>query len=571
MPPSVSKMNYLLSPIQFLHFSIYRQSAIVKALSVLNLSIRQYGDVTEAPSNILQNVEKITSYRCAAKEILKASIRIFHPPGNALLVHQHQLKRPFSLSSSLHKHRKKPTAEEVVSDLTEGDLDDDIFKNQEIIKEIYKVPGHGARVFVVQPDIKWGPRRNPLTTSQLQLNEAIALTETLPGWTVVQKEIFSTKVPQKKTIFGRGNYELLIKKVRSLSDVTAVFVNVEHLSAIQHTELEDALGVPVYDRYMVVLQIFLEHARTKEAKLQIALAEIPYLRSRLHEIHKGKLEHPSGKAMYVGGSGETFIETRQRLLRERELKIKKALEKVKSKRQLLRQNRIKKEIPTVAVIGYTNAGKTALIKALTGEDKLQPEDKLFATLDVTAHSGALKNHMNVLFIDTIGFISDIPTTLIDSFQATLEDVVQADLLIHVRDISHPDSSAQKQNVINTLMTFDLPDRLLDNMIEVCNKCDLHPGEVADADEDALMVSSLKGTGISSLMDLIEVKVLQSTAKMLKTFHVPNGGEELQWLYKESSVESVEEHRDPELLTIHAVISDSALSKFTAKFGSSYFT
>lgn len=121
------------------------------------------------------------------------------------------------------------------------------------------------------------------------------------------------------------------------------------------------------------------------------------------------------------------------------------------------------------------------------------------------------------------------------------------------------------------MSFGLPDGLMDNMIEVCNKCDLHLGEVADAGEDALMVSSTKGTGINSLMELIEVKILQSTAKMLKTFHVPNGGEELQWLYKECSVESVEEHRDPELLTVHAVISDSALSKFTAKFGSSFFT
>ncbi|XP_014681565.1 PREDICTED: putative GTP-binding protein 6 [Priapulus caudatus] len=475
-------------------------------------------------------------------------------------------KRWLSSTPSLWKHRKKPIDDEEVYDHDDVDVDDAFLKNQEIIREIYKVPGHGARVFVVHPDVKWGPKKNYLTTGQLQLDEAVALAETLPNWKAVEKVMFSTKTPNKKTIFGRGNFEEVTKLIRSRSNITAVLINVDQLTGVQHTELENAFGVPVYDRYSIVLQIFVQHAKSKEAKLQIALAEIPYIRSRLHDIHKGNIDHPSGKAHYVGGPGETYYETRHRLLKEREAKIRKALEKVSSKRQVLKQNRLRREIPTVAVVGYTNAGKTSLIKAVTGAVKLEPREQLFATLDVTAHAGALPNRMNVVYIDTVGFISDIPTSLIGSFRATLEDLIHADLVLHVRDISHPDTVAQKENVMQTLMSLKVGDKLMDNMIEVCNKCDLLKGGLPEVDEGSITVSALHGTGLDSLLELVEDRVMLSTGKLIKSFLVANGGKEFQWLYKEASVDLVETHSDPEYLVVTAILSQSSLSKYMNEFG-----
>ncbi|NXT00013.1 Y3725 protein, partial [Jacana jacana] len=217
--------------------------------------------------------------------------------------------------------------------------------------------GLGAhRLAVVQPAVKWGPKKSPLTTAELQIAEAVALVDTLPNWTVLDKIIIPTKNPDKKLVFGKGNFQALTEKIKKLPRVTAVFLNLERVSSQTKKELEDAWGVKVFDRYTVVLHIFRCNARTKEAKLQIALAEIPLLRSNLkNEV--SQLDQQRGGSRYIMGSGETFMETQNRMLKEKELKIRNALEKLRRKRSLLRTQRRKREFPIISVMGYTNCGK----------------------------------------------------------------------------------------------------------------------------------------------------------------------------------------------------------------------
>ncbi|XP_075708677.1 putative GTP-binding protein 6 isoform X2 [Rhinoderma darwinii] len=350
---------------------------------------------------------------------------------------------------------------------TDEDMDDEYDEDDvEDILASYAPPLQGIqKIFIVHPDVKWGAKKQHSTTAALQVAEAVALVESIPNWTVQDKLIMSTKTPDNKFIFGKGNFQILTEIIKGLPQLTAVFLNVERLSSSSEKELEAAWGVKVYDRYSVVLSIFRYNARTKEAKLQIALAELPLLRSRVKN-EMAHLDQQGGGSRYIMGSGETFMEIQQRLLKERELKIRKALEKLKNKRKLLRTQRNRREFPIISVMGYTNSGKTTLIKALTGDENLQPRDQLFATLDVTAHGGLLPCHMPVIYVDTIGFLSQLPHNLIESFSATLEDVVHSDLLIHIRDISHPETDNQKKSVLAVLQNLNVPQKLLDTMIEI---------------------------------------------------------------------------------------------------------
>ncbi|KAJ0065194.1 hypothetical protein NL108_006540, partial [Boleophthalmus pectinirostris] len=345
---------------------------------------------------------------------------------------------------------------------------------------------------------------------ELMVAEAEGLVSTLENWRVVDKIILSTKTPEKKRIFGKGNFQVLTEKIRQTPGITAVFVNVERLSPISERDLEEAWGVKVFDRYSIVLHIFRCNAKTKEAKLQISLAEIPLLRSRLKN-EMANLDQQGGGSRYIGGSGETLYEVQHRLLKERELKIRSALDKLRRKRHLLRSQRKHKEFPVVSVLGYTNCGKTTLIKALTGDTGLQPRNQLFATLDVTVHAGQLPSRMTVLYVDTIGFLSQLPHQLIDSFSATLEDIKHSDLLIHVRDISHPETVNQKANVLRVLKNLHIPDTLMNSMIEVHNKIDLIENYEA-TEPKVLPVSALKEQGLTQLKKVVEEEILNTTGK-----------------------------------------------------------
>ncbi|KAE8625689.1 hypothetical protein XENTR_v10006364 [Xenopus tropicalis] len=373
------------------------------------------------------------------------------------------------------------------------------------------------RVFLVHPDVKWGAKKQHLSSADLQVAEAVALIHSLPNWSVVNTLIMSTKSPDSKLIFGKGNFQTLTDVIKGHPQITAVFLNVERLSSLTEKEMEEAWGVKVFDRYTVVLNIFRFNAHTKEAKLQIALAELPLLRSNLKN-ETAHMDQQGGGSRYIMGSGETFLEVQQRLLKEREIKIKNALEKVKKKRNLLRTQRRRREFPIISVLGYTNSGKTTLIKALTGDEGLQPRDQLFATLDVTSHAGLLPCRMPVIYVDTIGFLSQLPHNLIESFSATLEDVVHSDLLIHVRDISHPETLKQKASVLSVLKNLRLPQQLLDTMIEVHNKIDL-VDMPENIDASVLSVSALLGHGLEDLKQQVETAVMKSTGRNVLTINV----------------------------------------------------
>ncbi|POI27229.1 hypothetical protein CIB84_009021 [Bambusicola thoracicus] len=342
--------------------------------------------------------------------------------------------------------------------------------------------------------------------------EAVALVDTLQNWTILDKIIVPTKNPDKKFVFGKGNFEALTEKIKKLPHVTAVFLNVERISSVTKTVLP------------ITLTCF---------------------------------------------SGETFMETQNRLLREKELKIRNALEKLRKKRSLLRTQRRKREFPIISVMGYTNCGKTTLIKALTGDAGIQPRDQLFATLDITAHAGYLPSRMAVIYVDTIGFLSDLPHNLVESFSATLEEVAYSDLIVHVRDITHPETILQKASVLSVLKDLNLPSHLLESMVEVHNKVDLIES-YQPTEENALAISALRGHGLEELKEEIEKKILKATGKKILTITVNLQGPQLSWLYKESTVQEVDVMPDDGTARVKVIISNSAFGKYRNLFPNSKF-
>ncbi|XP_033821509.1 putative GTP-binding protein 6 [Periophthalmus magnuspinnatus] len=450
----------------------------------------------------------------------------------------------------------------------EEDEGEDLLPDSEV-EELFQTQGSLGlgdshhQVFIVHPDVKWGSRKQHLTTAELMVAEAEGLVSTLENWRTVDKIILSTKTPEKKRIFGKGNFQVVTEKIRQTPGITAVFVNVERLSPVSERDLEEAWGVKVFDRYSIVLHIFRCNAKTKEAKLQISLAEIPLLRSRLkNEI--ANLDQQGGGSRYIGGSGETLYEVQHRLLKERELKIRLALDKLRRKRHLLRSQRKHKEFPVVSVLGYTNCGKTTLIKALTGDTGLQPRNQLFATLDVTVHAGQLPSRVTVLYVDTIGFLSQLPHQLIDSFSATLEDIKHSDLLIHVRDISHPETVNQKANVLSVLKNLQIPHTLMNSMVEVHNKIDLIENYEA-TEPKVLAVSALKEQGLTQLKKVVEEEILNTTGKHILSLKVDLSTPQLSWLYKEATVQDVEVIADEGSAVVKVIISNAAYGRYKKLF------
>ncbi|KAL6458035.1 hypothetical protein MHYP_G00332650 [Metynnis hypsauchen] len=474
--------------------------------------------------------------------------------------------RTFSVSLCKFKSKNCNSGHESVVD--DGDSEEDFIGDTEV-EELFQqqIPtGIGEedhRVFIVHPDVKWGQKKQYLTTADLQMEEAVGLVKTLQNWTVVDKIIISTKTPEKKRIFGKGNFQALTEKIRRTPGVTAVFMNIERLSPLSERDLQEVWGVKVFDRYSLVLHIFRRNARTKEAKLQISLAEIPLLKSRLkNEV--ANLDQQGGGSRYIMGSGETLYEVQQRLLKERELKIRSALQRLRKKRHLLRSQRKNKDFPIISVMGYTNCGKTTLIKTLTGDAGLQPKDQLFATLDVTVHAGQLPSHMTVLYVDTIGFLSQLPHQLIDSFSATLEDVAHSDLIVHVRDISHPETVNQKVNVLNILKNLQIPEKLINSIIEVHNKIDLAEGYESNEPE-AVPISALKEVGLEELKQRVEEAVVKSTGKQIMTLKVQLNSPQLGWLYKEATVEEVHDGGDDCTANVKVIISTAAYGRYRKLF------
>ncbi|XP_014772769.1 putative GTP-binding protein 6 [Octopus bimaculoides] len=484
-----------------------------------------------------------------------------------------QLPAFVSRLSSTLKYSRLFCTNSYLEEMLEGHPDENIEellrrdeKYQEYVREYFSIPNTGQRVFLIQPNVKRGPQRS-LSSITSQLEESVALIQTLPNWKVVGKKIVATKSPDSKPVFGKGNFAALTSEIHNCPAVTAIFISLNMLNTLQWTYLQNVWKIPVYDRYNIVLQIFKEYAKTKEVKLQVALAEIPYIRSRLPSVHGGSLSITAGGTKHTGGTTPMYLEQRFKYLQDWELKLKKALKKVRKQRAIVRQNRLKKQIPIVAVVGYTNAGKTSIIKALTADAKLQPVDQLFATLDVTAHAGVLPNHMTVIYIDTVGFISNIPTTLIEAFAATLEDAVIADVVIHVRDISHEDTTAQSMNVYNTLKGMINPQKL-ENMIEVKNKVDLllcRENLESQSERKCIYTNASSGVGVGKLKHCIQEAILNNSNWKQRKFRINMGSSLFQWLQQEASIVSAVPDATKENLIVTVVITDSTYHRFKAEF------
>ncbi|KAG8181563.1 hypothetical protein JTE90_017313 [Oedothorax gibbosus] len=435
-------------------------------------------------------------------------------------------------------------------------------------QEIYHHPGLGHNILLIQPRIKYGPNYERKIDSECKLEEAVALVNTLPDWNVIEKCVLPVASADASLLFGKGNLDKIKEMIRSNPRISAVFVGIDILTAIQNSKLESNLKLQVFDRYQIILQIFHDHAHTNEAKLQLALAEIPYLRVKLCGFsHTGNSSTFQGME-HGGGDGENFMQVRRRLLKERELKLKKELVKIKNQRDFLRRSETRTALPVIAVVGYTNCGKTTLIKSLTNDSQLLPQDKLFATLDVTLHSCLLPSNQKALFIDTVGFISDVPTSLIQSFRSTLEEINLADLVIHVRDISHPNTEIQKKTVLKTLQELNLSPKLFNSIIEVRNKIDLLPNlETIEDDSEAISISATEGTGLPNLLEVVEQKVFENTGHSVVLLRIPNGGQEYRWLLKEAALrDAMADPKDENYLIVEVVITSPDLEKFKHLFG-----
>lgn len=409
-------------------------------------------------------------------------------------------------------------------------------------------------------------RRN--TNEDLMMAETLGLVKTL-DWKVVDALTIGLKTVHTKSFFGTGKIAELKGHISQLesktSFVTGIFVSTYKLTSSQRFHIEEVLDKPVLDRYNVILQIFQRHARTKEAKLQVKLAELPYLKQRLLGDHDVERDSKHSKHRM----GENWFDQQRMVLARREKKIKMALGKIKEQRSLMRKNRERLHWPTVAVVGYTNCGKTSLIKAVTGTHKLEPKDHLFATLDVTVHPTVLPSQLNTLMIDTVGFISDIPTDLIASFNATLEDAAMADLLIHVRDVSNPDHVQQNEKVLATLANLNVEQKVLDSMITVGNKVDLIPPEDwKSIEEDGMIpISCVEGRGLESLMQQVDSFLIESTGRRQVTLRVPTGSKEYFYLRQNVAVSSIDiDEEDQNYSLVHALLLNLELKQFEKRFG-----
>ncbi len=389
-----------------------------------------------------------------------------------------------------------------------------------------------TRGWVIHPELTNNrSRRDP----GFALEEAVSLAEALPGFDVQGSEVVKLSKPQPGYLFGSGKVEELGTRLKE-NDVELVLID-GPLTPVQQRNLEKIWKVKILDRTGLILEIFADRAATREGVLQVELAALSYQRTRLVRSWT-HLERQRGGLGFVGGPGETQIEADRRAIDDAAIRLRRQLSRVVKTRELHRAARAKVPFPIVALVGYTNAGKSTLFNLLTGAS-VMAKDMLFATLDPTMRSVHLSNGTDIILSDTVGFISDLPTELVASFRATLEEVLAADLICHVRDIAHPQSDEQAEDVRKILETLGVGEGV--PVIEVWNKSDLLDpdardslAEVAARRDEVQVISSIDGSGIEALVEAISERIKPAVCRE-RVFLGWKDAKRRAWLFEKSLV------------------------------------
>lgn len=394
----------------------------------------------------------------------------------------------------------------------------------------------GARALVVYPELPGRASVGP----EARLTEAEGLALAI-GLNVIRTKHYRVRSPRAVTLLGGGQVEEIAEMGREL-DIDLLIVDAG-LTAIQQRNLEERTGLKTIDRTGLILEIFGERAATAEGRLQVELAHLDYQAGRLVRSWT-HLERQRGGFGFLGGPGETQIEADRRMIRDRMARLRRELEEVKRTRSLHRARRQRAPWPVIALVGYTNAGKSTLFNRLT-RAQVRAEDMLFATLDPTMREIALPGVEKAILSDTVGFVSDLPTQLVAAFRATLEEVISADIIVHVRDISHPETDAQRQDVLQILRDLGVLDDDLSarqpELVELWNKVDLldddRRGELtaqAARNDNTLLISAATGEGIDAFR--AHLSALIARGNQVRTIALKSDdGAALAWLHARGTV------------------------------------
>ena len=432
--------------------------------------------------------------------------------------------------------------------------------------------GAGARALVVHPSLPGAGSAGRLPEARLpeaRLDEAAGLAAAI-DLDIAEALLVPVPRPKPATLFGKGAVEGLADAVEANEAILVVVDGA--LTPVQQRNLERAWSCKVIDRTGLILEIFGARARTKEGALQVELASLNYQRSRLVRSWT-HLERQRGGFGFLGGPGESQLEIDRRLITDRIVRIEADLEKVKKTRSLHRRARRRVPYPVVALVGYTNAGKSTLFNRLT-RSEVFAKDLLFATLDPTMRKLSLDSGEEIILSDTVGFISDLPTDLIAAFRATLEEVTQADLILHVRDIAHPDSEAQAEDVRGILKGLGLEEPLGGAVIEVLNKIDLLSAEARAAlagrtgrdgrNDLGLALSATTGEGLDSLRQVLDGKLRAARPPVTVSLPVAQGAA-LAWLHEHGQVTDRDDGEEGAVL-LSVRLSEADRARFARRFG-----